>query len=230
MATCALLGKLGRRLQRIHGRPQLPFGGVNMIFLGDFYQFPPPTKYSSALYDANAAKSSKKQTAYGRLLWTGLTHCVILYEQMRIVNDAWAQMLERSRYAACTEADRELILARRISETNPVIWTDETRIVVGRNPLRTLLNFSAAESAAAGNRTVALVAVAVDMRSKMGVMPSRRWRTMCVTRPWTCPITRRPIFLANSLSFWECLACCGRISTCWLVCPTAPAASWLASC
>ena len=165
MATCALMGRLGQRLQRLRQRPNLPFGGVNMLFCGDFAQFPPPTRYSRALYDSSASAAHDKLTQYGRLLWTSLTHTVVLYQQMRIVDAGWADMLERSRFAACTEADRQLILARRVRRDNPVVWTKETRIVVGRNPLRTLLNFSAAEHAAVGKGTPTLVAVADDARS-----------------------------------------------------------------
>jgi hypothetical protein len=165
MATCALLGQMGKRMQRIKNKPDLVFGGVNLIALGDFGQFPPPTRYSKPLYDDSASLVAAKTTQYGRLVWTRLTHVVLLHQQMRVENDRWNQMLERSRYAVCTEEDRQFILKRLVTKDNPVKWRTNTRIVVGRNPLRTSLNFEAVQEAARASRQVTLVAVAQDARS-----------------------------------------------------------------
>ena len=160
----ALMGRLGQRLQRLRQRPtSVRRSKHDLQWRLCAVSAADPVLTSSLRSSPSTAYG--KLTQYGRLLWTSLTHCVMLYQQMRIEDAKWAEMLERSRFAACTEADRQLILARRVRRDNPVIWTRDTRVVVGRNPLRTLLNFSAAEHAAAGKRTPTSVVVADDARS-----------------------------------------------------------------
>jgi len=40
MLSCEMMVSLNAQLMKIKNRPAVPFGGVNLIFFGDFLQFP----------------------------------------------------------------------------------------------------------------------------------------------------------------------------------------------
>ncbi|KAF8527302.1 hypothetical protein JB92DRAFT_2640926, partial [Gautieria morchelliformis] len=69
----------------------------------DFHQFPPPKRPSSALY-----RSPPHPTYWGAIgqnVFRQFKTVVLLKEQKRIDDELWAEILERSRYGACTEND-----------------------------------------------------------------------------------------------------------------------------
>jgi hypothetical protein len=41
MVGCTMLTEIHLKLQRLKSSPLQPFGGLNIMFLGDFMQFPP---------------------------------------------------------------------------------------------------------------------------------------------------------------------------------------------
>jgi len=109
------------------------FGGVNVIFMGDFYQM--PTISGEDLY----IDELESPTYQGHHLWRSLNACVILTEQMRQADDPeFAAMLQRIRIHQPTDDDIETLNSRvgaHISPRDP-----EIRIVVRRHKLREALN------------------------------------------------------------------------------------------
>lgn len=100
-----------------------PFGGMNMIFAGDFAQLPPagnrPTLYSpvvnSVVHTTNGYK--EQESAIGKAMWHQVTTVVILRENMRqrsqTPEDAKLRIaLENLRYKSCTTEDIGLINSR----------------------------------------------------------------------------------------------------------------------
>ncbi|KAF8485527.1 hypothetical protein JB92DRAFT_3131256 [Gautieria morchelliformis] len=82
----------------------LPFGGkLNIILVRDFHQFPPPKRASSALY--RSSLSTMYWGGIGQNVFRQFKTVVLLKEQKRIDDTLWANILERSRYKACTEPD-----------------------------------------------------------------------------------------------------------------------------
>ncbi|KAF8438098.1 hypothetical protein L210DRAFT_3312603, partial [Boletus edulis BED1] len=91
----------------------LPFGGVNIIFAGDFAQLPPVAQ--SALYarvKGNNISCSKTQLdMFGKVLWLSVSVVVFLTENMRQATDKnrpFVSLLGRLREGKCTDDLHEI--------------------------------------------------------------------------------------------------------------------------
>ena len=88
MIGCRQLAKISNRLTRAkHANPNLPFGGVDIIFFGDFIQFPPIGDYPlyCAWYNEmirSVKSNSEINKQLGIHLWKQVNHIVLLDEQM----------------------------------------------------------------------------------------------------------------------------------------------------
>lgn len=128
MLSCHELYKISARLARIFNCHDVPFGGVNMIFTGDFGQLPPPVgEELVALYSRtigkNATKVKSQEEAIGRAVWHQVTSVVILRENMRQKHaspddDKLRTALANMRYKDCTKEDIKF-LKSKITSTNP---------------------------------------------------------------------------------------------------------------
>src|SRR5579859_3811298 len=81
MLSCETMVSLNAQLMKIKNRPAVPFGGVNLIFFGDFLQFPAVSRL-----DLYMDKPESKY-ALGHDLWQSLNVVVILRQQMRQAKD-----------------------------------------------------------------------------------------------------------------------------------------------
>ena len=112
MLSCHDLYKISLRLGQALNRPEEPFGGLSMIFAGDFAQLPPPFGgENSSLYSrvigAIENDIKRQEEAIGKGLWHQVTTVVILRENMRqklqTVDDSKLRTaLENMRYKDCT--------------------------------------------------------------------------------------------------------------------------------
>ncbi|KIP01810.1 hypothetical protein PHLGIDRAFT_80054, partial [Phlebiopsis gigantea 11061_1 CR5-6] len=109
------------------------YGGINIIFAGDFAQLPPVT--GSPLYDyrvlptvhhTNSVK--RQQAAIGKALWCRFTTVVILRENMRqksqgLMDQRFRTALEHMRYKNCDDEDIELLYSRIVgfNEFSPAL-------------------------------------------------------------------------------------------------------------
>ena len=119
MVACHELYQISASLAKARNMTEVPFGGLNMIFAGDFAQLKPV--FGSPLYsqtvgtNIDAAMSVRsQQSAIGKALWHQITTVVILRQNMRqntqSPNDAkFRKALENMRYAQCTEKDIEFL-------------------------------------------------------------------------------------------------------------------------
>ena len=119
MVACHELYQISASLAKARNMTEKPFGGLNMIFAGDFAQLKPV--FGSPLYSqtvgtsVNAAMSMRsQQSAIGKALWHQITTVVILRQNMRqkmqSANDAkFRSALENMRYAQCTEEDIDFL-------------------------------------------------------------------------------------------------------------------------
>jgi hypothetical protein len=88
MVACHEMYKISSQLAKVLGVFDLPFGGMNMIFAGDFAQLPPvggASLYSNQVGTQNHAglKPAQQEAAIGKALWHQITTVVILRENMR---------------------------------------------------------------------------------------------------------------------------------------------------
>ena len=112
MLSCRDMHLISARLARV---VDAPFGGLNMIFTGDFAQLPPVIGHEQAsLYSRsvgiNPTSLRQQETAIGKALWHQVTTVVILCQNMRqrtqSADDAkFREALSNMRYKACTPAD-----------------------------------------------------------------------------------------------------------------------------
>ncbi|CAF2933371.1 unnamed protein product [Rotaria sp. Silwood2] len=159
MVGCHMLARL-HKITTIakHTQPSIPFGGINMIFLGDFVQYPPVLdrplylnllSSNDTLNDTlNFNKQNHKrqnlserdiQCKVGRALWLQVNKVFFLTEQMRNKDPVFMAMQSRLR------TDYELLCKRVVSPENDIKslreqpWNSAT-ILVFRNEIRTNIN------------------------------------------------------------------------------------------
>ena len=88
MISCRDLYRISAKLTAISGKNDLPFGGFNIIFAGDFAQLPPVIGGQNAalygsLHNFAGNSASDQESAIGKALWHQVNIVVILRENMR---------------------------------------------------------------------------------------------------------------------------------------------------
>ncbi|CAF0953354.1 unnamed protein product [Rotaria sordida] len=175
MVGLTLLAKLNRIISTAkHVDPQVPFGGVNVIFFGDYLQYRPV--FDAPLHtDFTLSSKSKScklptekeiQQRVARSLILQINCVVKLTQQMRTEDSRYLQLLERLRHGQCNYDDYELLLTRVVGQPSVDSLCDspwnKAPILVFRNEVRTQLNNKAAIHNAAQLGRVPMVCVAQD--------------------------------------------------------------------
>ena len=93
MISCKELYRIHNKLCQATNKTDVPFGGYNMIFAGDFAQLPPVIGgESAALYSGlqhvSAHVTGDQESTIGKALWHQVTTVVILRENMRQRNQS----------------------------------------------------------------------------------------------------------------------------------------------
>ncbi|CAF4463540.1 unnamed protein product [Didymodactylos carnosus] len=173
-----LLSQIHKLLCIAKSKSSEPFGGINVVFFGDFIQYPPVLDkplYRDVLAEENNMGTTLKQkteldTQYvvGRALWLQLNTVVQLIRQMRTDDHAFLEAQNRLRYGQCTIEDHKLLSKRVIGHQscpvkslNDIEWK-EAPVLVFRNDLRTELNNLAVISTAREIGVVTVVCIAHD--------------------------------------------------------------------
>jgi len=159
MIGCKLLHHISEALIQAKGNNS-PFGGINIIFAGDFAQLPPvgETRLSANINASQIptqAKSQQNEIFYGKALWQLVDHVIILTESMRQAgpeNFAFVDLLTRLREGRCNQNDYD-ILSNRVLQNTEVNWNSwaDTPIIVADNAQKDALNERGAQAFA--NRT-----------------------------------------------------------------------------
>ncbi|TFK58588.1 hypothetical protein BDN72DRAFT_781895, partial [Pluteus cervinus] len=120
--------KISERLADTLGNNVDPFGGINIVFAGDFAQLPPAvggeneSLYTRKLPQPAVTVPDQRKVA-GKALWHQVTTVVILRQNMRqttqSAEDAKLRTaLTNMRYRACTKEDIAFLKSRRHHNTN----------------------------------------------------------------------------------------------------------------
>ncbi|CAF4028446.1 unnamed protein product [Rotaria magnacalcarata] len=144
MVGCYMLARLHRITIAKHTEPTTPFGGINMIFLGDFVQYPPVLDrplYSNIVL----TNDTLANTLIGRALWLQVNKVFFLTEQMRNKDPLFMAMQARLRIGQCTDDDYDMLCKRVVSPDNDAKSLRESPwnvapILVFRNEVRTNIN------------------------------------------------------------------------------------------
>ena len=113
MIGCQLLRQIHEALVEAMGCTD-PFGGISVIFAGDFAQLPPVGQMKLFSW----TKSTNEAIVFGQLLWRSVTTVVMLTKQMRQEgpeNVRFVEMLSRLRDGRCTEEDFDLLNTRLLT-------------------------------------------------------------------------------------------------------------------
>jgi hypothetical protein len=115
MLGCLDMCRISARCCEALGVYEKPFGGLNVIFAGDFAQLPPARErplYSRTVPLKQSAKQTlmQQERTIGKSIWLQFTCVVILKENMRQVDQRPAEQafrlaLANLRYSACTPTD-----------------------------------------------------------------------------------------------------------------------------
>jgi hypothetical protein len=110
MVGLNLLAKLNRIIcSAKHVDPQVPFGGVNVIFFVDYLQYRPV--YDAPLHTDFSFLSEKEiQQRVARSLILQMNCVVKLTQQMRTEDPRYLQLLERLCHGQCSYDEYELLL------------------------------------------------------------------------------------------------------------------------
>ncbi|KAI3286470.1 hypothetical protein DTO002I6_8141 [Penicillium roqueforti] len=139
------------------------FGGLPVvIFIGDFFQFPPVR--GPALWKEPRTGAGEDEN--GRLLWHHFKQVIILDEQMRQSEDApFRDLLLRARAGTLTEADRTVLNSKTITSLASPQLQDATTIV-RLNSLRHQVNRVRIEQFARTRRQNVYIFPALHTRTK----------------------------------------------------------------
>jgi hypothetical protein len=151
MVGCAFLYEISHALSVAKGN-DLAFGGINVVFAGDFAQLPPVgQKRLYAHLGPQAATTNGQKVVFGKLLWLSVNTVVMLHENMRQSgpeNQRFVELLSRMREGRCTAADYELLNTRLASKLN-IDWTSDkwkrAPVIVAENAMKDALNVKMAQ-------------------------------------------------------------------------------------
>ena len=163
MMDCKLMIKLHDKLcSAKSAKDDVKFGGVNIVFLGDFLQLPSVSPFR--LY-INTPRYQQ-----GHHLWRSLNAVVILQTQVRQAGDRrYADLLHRLRIHRPTEEDLELLNSRVGA---PLPDSAAVTIIVRRHELRHALNLKRVHYLSESTGTPVTYCVARE-RSRIGISHSQ---------------------------------------------------------
>ena len=149
MISCEFLFEISEALSRAKGNVAT-FGGINIIFTGDFAQLPPVKQtrlYSNVNTREGSATNRTQKKVMGKLLWLSVDTVVELKENMRqsgSANKRFVALLARLRKGQCTDDDYTLLKTRLINSSNNPTNRDEqwryAPIIVSDNAAKDALN------------------------------------------------------------------------------------------
>ena len=93
-----MLDRIDQHLRLARNLPDIPFGGVHVVFAGDLYQLPPPGG----------------DPCFCSSLWTSLELCELEGNQRAAEDPEWAALLARVRVGKWTDADIEILRGLKI--------------------------------------------------------------------------------------------------------------------
>lgn len=164
MMDAKVMVQLNEKLNMLRGSKQNfdvnAFGGVNLLFFGDFYQLPTVSKRD--LWK----KKLPVRWRQGRDLWTSLNAVVVFDEQMRQAQDPrYGQAMSRVRIHEPTDDDIQLLNSRIGA---PILDSPSVPIIVRRHTVRHAINLKRlSEVASAKKLPIVHCKAHIKAKSKM---------------------------------------------------------------
>ena len=143
----------------------VPFGGLNILLMGDFHQFPPVGNSNAALYCSPPARNT---AVVGKSIYLQFNTVIDLNHQKRITDTVWNGVLQKVRVGNCSREDLDEI--RKLILTNPGCrdtdftqkpWADAL-LVTPRNSVRSAWNRASLRKHCANSGQVLYICDAED--------------------------------------------------------------------
>lgn len=148
MISCGFLSQISKALLKAKGNI-LAFGGINVIFAGDFAQLPPVADqrlYGKLDTKVRASTERGQDMVFGKVLWQSVSRVVNLtvqYRQAGQENAEFVSLLQRLRVGRCTQSDFETLNSRVLENCHPNLKSQEwlnAPIIVKDNAAKDALN------------------------------------------------------------------------------------------
>lgn len=203
--------QIDHALQYAKEKPDVWFGGVTIIFAGDFYQFPPVG--GSPLYSPITAYAGQTDAEFqkrlGHLAWKTVKIVISLTEQHRMRDDVkYGRAVSHLRTRECTVDDMDIFNMRVMKTSSHPDGVDMGSIgnthvtaIVTTNELREALN-AQKEDAMGGHAQV--VCAAVDkVVEGMSIEMRKSLLHLNVTglKEFQCPARLHDIVCRNACDF-----------------------------
>ena len=182
MTGCCDLNLISNRLKNAKGNEDEPFGGVDMIFAGDFYQLPPnssdPLFRKVNLSDSSCTVNTTK-AGLGYVLFRQCTHAIFLKTQHRIIDERYKSFVNNFRKGEADYLDEKYLKGLVIDKENTLRrghlahLKEDPLIIVMNNELRYYINNVKAKQHALALGEKLLLNVAND-KSKTSVSSKHR--------------------------------------------------------
>ena len=194
MIPCDMLQQISSQLIAIRASDTaIDFGGVHVLFFGDFYQLTPIR--GKPLYNAGAEAAEWDETIQGRKLWKRINKVFFLTQQHRQAGDKqFGELLHRVRHGnvkCCCDTKQDMtdtcsheticdyhLLSSRVltSDIARKVRTDsewsQCKIVVPQNLIRQAWNIDSAVAFAMEAKQPLLICTAIDRKGKKSVSRS----------------------------------------------------------
>jgi GTPase SAR1 family protein len=147
----------------------IAIGGMNVLLMGDFHQFPPVGHSNASLY---SSQNPRLNCAIGENIYNQFDTVIELVQQKRITDPVWLEVLQNVRMGDCTPENLSEI--RRLVLTNPACdipdsldtpWNDAI-LVTPRNCVRTIWNEAKLKEHCARTGNVLYIVDAEDTAGK----------------------------------------------------------------
>ena len=151
MLSRSFLAKLCRIISTaMESKEDEVFGGLNVVLVGDFHQFPPViARRSAPLYWPANSRHDSEDDIFGRKIYEQFTTVVQLHQQIRIQDPEWYDLLQHVRYGNCLQhhidALKKLIITHPDcppTDYNAPPW-NEAKLVTPRHAVRLQWNSAA---------------------------------------------------------------------------------------
>ena len=170
MLSRAFFAKLSQIISRaMETKDEEVFGGLNVILVGDFHQFPPVVARRSApLYWPVNSRQDTEEDIIGRKIFEQFSTVVKLNKQIRVQDGEWHDVLQHIRHGNCRQEHINTI--RKLIITNPDCphtdfnaspWKD-AKLVTPRHAVRHQWNSAAIKKHCKRNRRRLYVCPAED--------------------------------------------------------------------
>jgi hypothetical protein len=171
MTGCVTLNCVSNRLKDAKSNAGEPFGGVDMIFAGDFYQLPPMNGgplYRKLNLSADDSTINTTKAGLGFILFSCCTHVIFLTQQHRMTDPVYRAFVARYREGRATPRDQAYCKELVIDASNPLSsghlsdLEDDPVVIVQHNDLRYHINNTKARQHASALGEKLLINVARD--------------------------------------------------------------------